>query len=151
MDLSIFLNEVLWEFQRPDWICGATCFPMGHNLKPCSDRNLFPVEFFLGAELWFGVSSAWSWRLFWSQWNVAVHCRFLPARSPFSTQISVSIKHLELSQICLQWANVSKILKVRSIRTEWMPLFLGNRAIPSCTTCQGVGRWACVSGLIKIL
>lgn len=41
----------------------------------------------------------------------------LPARSPLSTQISVSIKHLELSQVCLEWANVSKIHKVRSIRT----------------------------------
>lgn len=78
MDLSFFPNEVLWEFQRPDLVCGANCFPVGHNLEPYSDRNLFPVEFCLGAELWFGVSSAWSCRFFCSQGSVDILCRCSP-------------------------------------------------------------------------
>lgn len=72
MDLSFFLNEVLWQFQGPDLICGATCFPAGHNLKPYTDRNLFAVEFCLRAELWFGESSAWSCRFFQSQWSITL-------------------------------------------------------------------------------
>lgn len=126
MELSFFLNEVFWGFQGPDFISGATCFPVGHNLEASNDRNLFPVEFCLGAELWFGwaLPEAAGFSRVSEAWRHSADA--LPDRSPFSAQVSVSIKHLEFSQICLEWANISKSLKVRSIRIVLMPVSLGN-------------------------